>query len=210
MQKLTIRFSIISIVTLLLFSCKSYQIQDAVKKEKTITEFKNPYFSNQATDYVYKANIEIYGNKLGGIFIAKKINDTLHRVVFTTEFGNKLLDFEMSENNFKVNYILDDLNRKIIINTLKDDFRLLLKANHQIDAVFEKEPFVIYKSIDNKRFNYFFESKKENKLMKLVNTSKTKEKVTFEFSSKNGIFAENIKITHQNIKLKIELFQIIN
>ena len=131
-------------------------------------------------------------------------------MVFTTEFGNKLLDFELSKNSFKVNYILDDLNRKIIINTLKDDFRLLLKDNHQIDEVFENDQFVIYKSIDNKRFNYFFESKKDKNLVKLVNTSKTKEKVTFEFSSKNSIFAENIKITHQNIKLKIELNQIIN
>ncbi|MEO8515615.1 MAG: hypothetical protein ABI426_02670 [Flavobacterium sp.] len=210
MQKSTIRFSLISILSLLLFSCKSYQITDAVKKENTITVFKNPYFSNPETDYVYKANIEIYGNKLGGIFIAKKINDSIHRVVFTTEFGNKLLDFELSEHNFKVNYILDDLNRKIIINTLRDDFKLLLKANHTVSEVFENERFVIYKSIDNKRFNYFFEDKKKNKLIKLVNTSKTKEKVTFEFSSENSIFAENIKISHQNIKLKIELNQIIN
>ena len=65
MQKSTIRFSIISILSLLLFSCKSYQIQDVVKKENSVKKFKNPYFSNPETDYVYKANIEIYGNKLG-------------------------------------------------------------------------------------------------------------------------------------------------
>jgi hypothetical protein len=210
MRKLTIRFLLISILSLFFFSCKSYQVENAVKREKAASEYKNQYFSNPETDYVYKAHVEVYGNKLGGIFIAKRISDTLHRVVFTTDFGNKLLDFELSENHFKVNYILEDLDRKIIVNTLRDDFRLLLKTNHPIQEVFENEDYLIYKSKDGKRFNYFFGNKKDNKLVKLVNASKSKEKVIFEFGSKNSTFAENITIKHKNIKLKIELNQISN
>jgi len=210
MQKLTTRFLVISFFAVLLFSCKPYEIKGLTKKESRETIYKNHYFSNPETDYVYKAHIEVYGNQLSGIFIAKQMNDTLHRVVFTTDFGNKLLDFELSENDFKVNYIQEDLDRKIVMNTLKEDFRLLLKVNHNVQEVSENEEYVIYKSKDHKRFNYFFESKKDKNLAKLLHTSKTKEKVTFEFSSKNSIFAENIKITHQNIKLKIELNQIIN
>jgi hypothetical protein len=210
MQKLTIRFLLISIFSVFLFSCKSYQIKDTVPKGNTIKEYKNSYFSNPETDYVYKAHIEVYGNKMGGIFIAKRINDSIHRVVFTTDFGNKLLDFELSETEFKVNYIQEDLDRKIIVNTLRDDFRLLLKVNHQVSEVFESQEAMIYQTKDKNRYNYFFESKKDNKLIKLVHASKTKEKVIFEFVSKNSIFAENITIQHKNIKLKIELNQISN
>lgn len=210
MQKLTMRFLLTSFFALLLFSCKSYEIKGVTKKESQEAVYKNNYFSNPETDYVYKARIEVYGNQLSGIFIAKKISDTVHRVVFTTEFGNTLFDFEMGEDSFKVNYILEDLNRKIIVNTLKKDFQLLLKSNHKAQEVFENDEFIIYKSKDNNRYNYFFESKKDNKLIKLLHTSKTKEKVTFEFGSKSSIFAENITITHQNIKLKIELNQISN
>lgn len=210
MRKLTTRLLLISLLSILLFSCKSYKIEGVTKKEGKETVFKNYYFSNPETDYVYKAHIEIYGNPLGGIFVAKKINDTTHRVVFTTEFGNTLFDFELSDNSFKVNYIVEDLDRKIIINTLKEDFRLLLKTNHEVQEVFENEAYIIYKSKDNKRYNYLFESKKHSKLIKLLHTSKTKEKVTFEFNSKSNTFAESVKITHQNIKLKIELNQIIN
>jgi hypothetical protein len=210
MRKLTTRFLLISFFSVLLFSCKSYQVQGVTKKESLETGFKNHYFSNPETDYVYKAHIEIYGNPLGGIFIAKKINDTTHRVVFTTEFGNTLFDFELSDTSFKVNYIVADLDRKIIINTLKEDFRLLLKNDHKVQEVFENEAYIVYKSKDNKRYNYLFESKKDGKLIKLLHTSKTKEKVTFEFDSKINTFAENIKITHQNIKLKIEFNQIVN
>jgi len=210
MLKLTNRLLLISIFSVFTFSCKSYQVANAVKKENTTTEFKNPYFSNPETDYVYKAHIEVYGNKLGGIFVAKRISDSLHRVVFTTEFGNKLLDFELSENEFKVNYILEELDRKMIVNTLRDDFRLLLQVNHPIYETFQSEHFKILKSNAKTRFNYFFVNEKNNQLVKLIHTSKSKEKVIFEFESKNSIFAEIIRINHQNIKLKIELNQINN
>ena len=210
MLKLTNRFLLISGIAVFLFSCKSYQISNTVKKENNITTFRNLYFSNPETDYVYKAHIEVYGNELGGIFVAKKMNDSIHRVVFTTEFGNKLLDFELSENDCKVNYILDELNRKMIINTLRDDFRILLKENHQISESYENQNFEIYKEISDNRFNYFFADKTNNRLVKLINTSKSKEKVIFEFESKNSIFAEIITINHQNIKLKIVLNQISN
>lgn len=210
MLKSMTRFLLISVLSILFFSCKSYQIANAVKKEVPVSDYKNPYFSNPEIDYVYKAHIEVYGNQLSGLFIAKRINDTLHRVVFTTDFGNKLLDFELSEKELKVNYIMEDLDRKMIVNTLRDDFRLLLKTNHKVQEVFENEEYVIYKLADAKRFNYFYESKKDNQLIKLVNASKRKEKVIFEFESKNSTFAKYITIQHKNIKLKIELNQISN
>ena len=210
MPKSMTRFLLISLLSVFFFSCKSYQIKDAVKKENAVKEYKNQYFSNPETDYVYKAHIEVYGNQLSGIFIAKRLNDTVHRVVFTTDFGNTLLDFELSETDFKVNYIVEDLDRKIIVNTLRDDFRLLLKTNHALQEVFENEEYLIYKSADKKRFNYLFESKTDKKLVKLINASKTKAKVVFEFGAKNSTFAENIQIQHNNIKLKIALTQITN
>lgn len=167
--------------------------------------FEVPYFSDSKTDYVYKTNITVYGHDMSGIFIAKKINDTTHRVVFTTEFGNKLLDFEISEKTFKINSIVSELDRKILINTLKEDFRLLLKKQYLLQEQFENESFNIYKSADGKRDNYLFVSKKEQKLEKVVHSSKTKEKITITFTLENDTFAKKVVILHQNIKLKIEL-----
>lgn len=205
-----IRLLLISALLFQLVSCKPYQVQDASVKQNSIKEFKNPYFNNPEIDYVYKAQIEVYGNKLGGIFVTKKISDSVHRVVFTTEFGNKLMDFELSDNEFKVNYVMEQLDRKIVLNTLEEDFRLLLKVNHQINQVYENSLSNVYKSNNGKRFVYFFVNKNDNKLVKLINTTKYKEKVVFEFESKNITFAEVIRINHKNIKLKIELNQITN
>jgi phosphoribosylformylglycinamidine (FGAM) synthase PurS component len=205
MQKSTIQFLLINcFLAIVLVSCGSVT-KNYTPKKLDKTSYQSPYFSDSKTDYVYKTNITVYGNELSGIFIAKKINDTIHRVVFTTEFGNKLLDFEISEKSFKVNSIVSELDRKILINTLKEDFRLLLKKEYLIQEQFENESHNIYKSADGKRDNYLFLSKKDQKFEKLIHTSATKEKITLTFSSENNIFAERIQIVHQNIKFKIDL-----
>ncbi|MCI9846172.1 hypothetical protein [Flavobacterium pectinovorum] len=205
MQKSTIQFFLINcLLAIVLISCGSVTKNYTPKKlDKTSIEV--PYFSDSKTDYVYKTNISVYGNELSGIFIAKKINDTIHRVVFTTEFGNKLMDFEISETSFKVNSIVSELDRKILINTLKEDFRLLLKNKYLIQEQFENEEYNIYKSADGKHDNYLFLSKKDQKLEKILRSSKTKNKLTITFTLENDIFAKKVVILHQNIKLKIEL-----
>jgi hypothetical protein len=55
--------------------------------------------------------MDIYKNHVSGILIIKKLNKTTHRVALTSDFGNKLIDFEVSEDNFKLNYVLPDLNK---------------------------------------------------------------------------------------------------
>lgn len=206
MRKLMIPFLLINcFLIVFLSSCATQVVNDFTPVTLETTTYNVPYFSNPEIDYVYKANITVYGNELTGVFIAKKINDTTHRVVFTTEFGNKLLDFEISETDFKVNSIVDELDKKILINTLKTDFRLLLRNQFLIKEQFENATDKVYKSKEGNRFNTLFVSKASEKLYKIVHSSKTKEKININFASENNIFAEKIVIQHQNIKLRIEL-----
>jgi hypothetical protein len=168
-------------------------------------EVKVSYFSNTGADYVYKASIEVYGNNLGGIVIIKKTGADSHRVAFTTEFGNKLFDFTFKGDEVTVNYILEDLNRGIIKNTLRDDFRLLLKDIYSIESMYENAETNVYKSKDSKRYNYLFTDKKSGYLKKLINATKAKEKVEISYARITDTLAKNIIIAHQNIKLRIEL-----
>ncbi|WPO80152.1 hypothetical protein [Flavobacterium sp. KACC 22761] len=205
MQKSTIQFLLINcFLAIVLVSCGSVT-KNYTPKKLDKTNIEVPYFSDPNADYVYKTNITVYGHEMSGIFIAKKINDTTHRVVFTTEFGNKLLDFEIAEKTFKVNSIVSELDRKILINTLTEDFRILLKKDFLIQEQFENVDFNIYKSADGARDNYLFFSKKDQKLEKVVRSSKTKDKITITFTLENDNFAKKVVILHQNIKLKIEL-----
>lgn len=203
-MKLYLRISVFLI--LVLSSCATYKtLQDYKEVSVEKASLEVPYFANPAMDYVYKSNITVYGKELTGIFIAKKINDSMHRVVFTTEFGNKLMDFEVSETDFKVNFILEELDRKMVVNTLANDFRLLFRSHYVISKQFENGENTVFMALDKNKINYLFVPKSTNKISKIVYSSQRKEIVNLFYSSKNNIFAENIVIQHRNIKLKIEL-----
>ena len=88
------RFFLTSFFLLLVLSSCSLKTTEGLRETpKTQSEIENPYFSDSSKDYVYKAKIDIYGKYFGGILILKKVGDRSHRVVFTTEFGNKIFDF---------------------------------------------------------------------------------------------------------------------
>lgn len=212
MQKSKIPFLVINLLLLVVLNaCVSTNvIKDFKATPITKPIFEVPYFSNSETDYVYKTNIFVYGNEMSGIFIAKKINESTHRVVFTTEFGNKLFDFEISETNFKINAIVPELDKKFFIATLKRDFRLLLKKQFTVQEQFENSTQIVYKSEDGNQFNYLFVSKGNDKLFKIVHASNRKEKISISFASENNIIANNSIIQHHNIPLKIELFNILS
>ena len=191
----------------LLVSCGSYPTKNNfIVDDTSHPTILNPYFSNPTLDYVYKAQISIKENNFGGILIIKKINQHEHRVVFTSEMGNKLFDFSYAKGEFKVNAILGDLDKKLLINLLKKDFKVLITE--------QPSELNSYKSADNKIFQariygkdhyYFF---KENHLEKIVKTKKGKENTSYIFSDIHNDIAKNIQILHNKINLEIGLIKI--
>jgi len=198
------RYLLISLSFLFLMSCSSYpKKQNFTLTENNVDIILNPYFSDSSKDYVYKANIEVYDNTFGGIFIVKKISETGHRIVFTTEMGNKLFDFSFNGNDFKVNYILEELDRKILINILEKDFRVLITDNLKILETYNsRSDKDVYKVSINGNTYYYY---KKEYLNKIVNTKAGKEKILFRFSKISNNIADEIEVKHNNIKLKINL-----
>jgi len=188
-----------------LSACTLSTTKNLIETKVTSKTYTNSYFSDSIKDYVYKAKIEVYGHHLGGLMIIKKIANEHYRIVFATEFGSRILDLEFVKNNFKTNFVLDELNKKIIVNTLKKDFKLLLKEKHLIEKMYTNDDAIVYQSRANKRTNFFFVSEDNHQLKKIVNTSKTKEKVMITFSQIEKALAKKISIVHKNIKLRIDL-----
>ncbi|MDP2687387.1 MAG: hypothetical protein Q8O62_09210 [Aequorivita sp.] len=201
-----IRFLAISFLSIIALTSCSLKTTEGLRQISfSITEIENPYFSNPEIDYVYKAKIAVYGKNLGGILIIKKISPENHRVVFTTEFGSKLFDFQFEGDTFTKHFVVEDLDKKFIVNILKDDFKLLVSESAEVLAVYESKSQRIYKTEADERFNFYFLEDKSKRLEKIVNTSKTKEKVEIHFTSSDGKTADTIAIKHNNIKLTINL-----
>lgn len=152
--------------------------------------------------------MDIYNNHVSGILIIKKIGQTTHRVVITSDFGNKLIDFEISDNDFKLNYVLPDLDKKLVINFLKNDFQRLLKREYQVTESFEDDNSKIYLSKIEDQSYYLFYNKDNSLLKKVIYTKNNKEKIDFTFDAKKHIFADSIDLQHKDFNINIKLFQI--
>ena len=205
------RFLLLSFLYSLIFlsfiSCKTFELKDVKPVSNSEKEVENLYFSSNE-DYVYKCQMEVYSNDISGILIIKKISETTHRVVITSDFGNKMIDFEISENDFKLNYVLADLDKKMVINFLRNDFQELLKRNFLVNESFENEDSKIYVSNVDKKQYYLFFDKNSGLLNQIVYTKNSREKIDFSFEAKKHTFAETINLQHKDYKINIKLFQI--
>ena len=64
-------------------------------QSKTIDSNDLPsLFKNVNPAPLYKTEVNLYGNKFGGLLLIKAMQDSSYRIVFTTETGIKLFDFE--------------------------------------------------------------------------------------------------------------------
>lgn len=199
------RYLLISFLFLSLTSCTLQMTKGWVASETNKEFVENNYFSNGNTDYVYKAKITVYNHKFGGILIVKKTGEQEHRVVFTTEFGNKLFDFKYIGETFIKEFVIDELDKKIIIKTLQKDFKLLISEKAIVQEKYEVDGDEVYKTSTDKRSNFYFINKKTHTLDKIVSTTNTKEKVAILFSEINDEIATRISINHLSINLQIEL-----
>lgn len=147
-------------------------------------------------------SIEAYGNNFGGIVVCKKLNSNHYRFAFLNEFGGKMLDFELENQEMKVNYAMEQLDRKIILNMLQKDFNLLFNENNKITQTFESDGYSILQSeIKEKQVYYFL---KNDTLEKTIMPGKTKEKISLQYSYNDSEFPD-VKISHRKVKIKIYL-----
>lgn len=207
MRRSLLQSFLYSLIFLLFLSCKTYKLTDVKPVSNSEKTVENLYFSSNE-DYVYKCQMDIYKNHVSGILIIKKIKETTHRVVLTSDFGNKLIDFEVSENDFKLNYVLPDLDKKIVINFLKNDFQELLRQKYPVNESFENENSKIYLSKIEKKNYYLFFNKENDLLKQIIYTKNNKEKIDFSFDAKKHIFADSLNLQHKDLKINIKLFQI--
>ena len=145
-------------------------------------------------EYLYRATITAYGHTFSGLLAAKITADNTWRVALTT-------DFENQKGNVKTNYITPDLNRKIIIRTLTNDFKHLLKTHWQVTQKYTNGTIEVQQSKDGNDAVYLFTS--GTNLSKQLNMQGKKLYTTFTYNS------NNITIEHHTFTIKIVLEPLI-
>lgn len=156
----------------------------------------------------FTASIDVNKHHLSGLFLLKKMPDGSDRIVFTNELGVTFFDFEFSDTGFKVIQVIDKLNRKAVINTLKQDFELLLLKGLELNSVRRYRTteglYFDYPWAD--KLNYIVTSDDCSTLIRLERGSRKKKLVQIEFEGL--LHPDKIKIRHFNFNMEIVLTKI--
>jgi hypothetical protein len=134
--------------------------------------------------------------------------DSSLRIVFSNEMGFKFFDFEFSaDNGFKVFYIMDQLDKKAVIKTLRKDFELVLLLHSEPAKAFilKDSQYNYFAFPQEKGVNYYITDPACKQLLRMEKASRKKPVVIALMQDyRNGI-PDTIGISHKNFKFTIGL-----
>jgi hypothetical protein len=200
------RYLVFSLLLLMLVAgCKVYYPNGKQNYAAIDTLVQNPYFAMVNEERLYRATIRFYGKELTGMFVAKRISQDDHRIVLTSDLGNTLFDITISKDQHRVNYVMQDLDRKIILNTLVRDFKALTQTTYQAD--YQNTIANQFLSTPNGK-RYFLKIDDRGTLSKIEIASKYKAAIEIQFKADSLGKLDSFNIKHHGIKLKMDFVNI--
>jgi hypothetical protein len=178
----------------------------AAAQGKISVELK-PIFKDSFHSFLFKTNMSLYSRDFSGLLITKQIEPKNYRVVFTTELGMKLFDFEFKDTGFTLHYCAPQFNRPVILKTIQRDIEILLMNDiHNAQVLADKQDiYTVYKTVMDKNYNYYFIENTSKNLVRIEHAGKKKKKIVYTLDNYLDNFPNHVEIRHTDIKLKIEL-----
>jgi len=177
--------------------------------EKTTLSKENfkPIFKGDFKSFLFKTTMS-YSDKfeLGGMLMLKQITVGNYRAVFMTKFGMTMFDFEFGDNGFVVHKALEQMDKKIFLKIIEQDFGMLLTRGilGNKATVFEKGKLhkkeKIVKTKMDKKMHYFVQVR-HNRLTEIHRG----QKVSIELSKYIKNIPHSIDIQHHNMPLNMKM-----
>jgi hypothetical protein len=170
------------------------------------------WFRSDTGRYLFQSSIDVFNNNYSGLLFIKPLGN-IRRIVFITETGIKIFDFEFSETGeSKVHYCLEAMNRKSVINTLLKDMSLLLyniPENSKVTVMQDKTTGkMIFRLKDNYGKRYCIINRKIQRVEELISTGAFTNKLNIKFFSTKISEPDSIILSHYNLKLKMHLINL--
>ena len=161
-----------------------------------------PVFSSK----IYKTEVDVVGKQLSGLLVFKTMPDSSRRVVFTSETGPTLFDFEFNRGAFRVLFCQKKLNRKAVLRTLRKDFELLLMENPgRPEPVLRDSQVLYFPFRAGKETNYYRTDTACSRLLGMEKAGRRKKKVLITLSPFESGMPEHVQIEHRNFTFAIRL-----
>jgi hypothetical protein len=154
----------------------------------------------------FQMKIQYKENDFSGRLLMKPTEDKSLHIMFVSDFGITVFDFELSETDFKLNRIIEPLQKKQVLNLFEKDFRALFSYHFskEMEAkVYRKEPHTIaykLKTQDGKAYYLTQENQLKRIEMPGIITA-----LQIDFQKYKNNFPEGILIVHPRLKLSMQL-----
>ena len=161
---------------------------------------------------LYHAYVDVIGKHLSGLLLLKTMQDSSIRIVFSNEIGIKYFDFEFtSKGKFIVHFILEKMNHKAVLSTLRKDFQLILMQNldYKKAYILKDDQFIYYVFPVGNELHYFISEKETKKLDRIESGTISKIKVRAKMQNYSNNIPDSISISHSNFNFTISLKRVI-
>jgi hypothetical protein len=170
-----------------------------------------PVFKTEDPVRMFNMQIDYKETNLTGLLIVKQEGGKTQRAIFTTLFGMTVFDFEFNETDFKVNRIMEQMDKKAVLNLLKKDLKTLFLYNipsHFDAKVYHgKKATIGYKIKTTDGKGYFLTNAAEKQLQK-VEMPGCITLLNLNYQNYTNGFPEQIVMHHPKIRLRMQLDRI--
>ena len=161
------------------------------------------------TTLMYDMQIHYKKNDFSGILLIKPVENNSIRMALTSVFGMTIFDFELNEKEFRVNRCFQPMQKKMILNLFRKDFRALFSYQlpQVIDAkVYEKEQAPVgYKINTSDGKTYYLI---QNSQLKKIEMPAFITSLKIDFQNYKNNLPGRVIIKHPSLKLNMQLEQI--
>lgn len=210
MLRLPLKNLFLSSLLLLVFASCSPTHGYRLGGREVVTNAQVKPIINADSSLLYKAKITLYNKYYTGLILLKQMDASTSHLVFVTELGMKMFDFQIQNNELKLMYVFEPLNKPEILNLLEYDMKLIF-LQHLLNkeaAIYDRpdKNTRIYKIENEKLKNYYITNTSTKTVTKAIvkGALKVKEKVEYIYDTNQK--ASQIKLKHKGlIRLRIEL-----
>jgi hypothetical protein len=192
---------------LLLCACHPGHYNKLKKAESPAIASPQPLFGDNFNSFLFKTNLRVYGKDFSGLLVTKQLSPGDYRVIFTTELGLKLFDFEFRDTSFTLHYCVPSFNRPKLLALIQNDIAVLLmneKAASYIPLTGAEIQGMVFRLDKGERQNYYF-TDAAAVVTRIEQAKKRSKKVIFTLSDRKDNFPGHIVVQHYDAKLRIEL-----
>lgn len=197
---------------LLFVSCLFFGLGESSRVGTGRDQLSNECFKScipKFSSALYAAGIDVVGHHISGLLFLKVMPDSSQRAVFSNEAGITYFDFEWKKNGeFKTHQVIRKLKKRVVINTVRKDFELMLMPGSIVKSVQKQEEEGKYLVIRKKEKVLFKTDQSCQSIISVDVVGKRHRLVEAKFFPEGKNIPDSVSIVHHNFSMKIALKKI--